>query len=87
MEIYSKNQYNHINSATTTTVFSGQGVLLGISVNNVTASYITIKDGTSNVAILAPSAPQGYYPFNVGIAGGLSVVTGGASDLTVIYRI
>ena len=89
-DIYSKNEYNHISTQTTTQVYTGACTLVGISVNTTAAGTITIVDGTSGstpvVGILASSTVGGYYPFNVSMGSGIRIITGAASDVTVIYR-
>ena len=89
-DIYSKNEYNHISTQTSTQVITGACTLVGISVNTTSAGAITIVDGMSGstpaVAILKASIVEGYYPFNVSMGMGLRIVTAGASDVTVIFR-
>lgn len=88
--------YSNITTATTTTVKSGAGVLLGVNVNTLVASAtITVYDntagsGTKIGTITLPSTITGDdpIPISLGIAftTGLTLVTSGLTDLTVSYR-
>lgn len=89
--------YRNITAATTTTVKSGTGVLRGITVNTQIASAtITIYDsltgtGTKIGTITLPSTITGEvaptYDFKDLVFGtGLTIVTSGATDITVTYR-
>lgn len=82
--------YQYISTATTTNVFVGQGKLKKIILGETAAGTITIYDevagGTTKVvAVLKASITEGEYEFNVALANGLQIVTGGASKLTVVY--
>jgi len=86
--------YANIASATTTTVKSGKGVLVGIVINKPVASTtVTIYDntagsGTKIGTITQPGTlleSQIVLPYNVTFSTGLTLVTSGADDLTVIY--
>ncbi len=78
-------QGTHIATNTTTTVFSGQGVLHTIVVNTTAAGTITVNDGATAVAILKASVAEGTYTFDVQIAANLSIITAAASDITVTW--
>lgn len=83
--------YNNISTGTTTTVKSGPGVLHAITINTTAASTITIYDntagsGTKIGTIAASPAIGSTFGFDVAFATGLTIVTGGASDITVSYR-
>jgi carbohydrate-selective porin OprB len=88
--------YKNITSATTTTVITGAGWLHGISINTLVASAtITIYDntaasGTKIGTITLPSTITGAAPFSVlydvAFTNGLTVVTSGATDITVSAR-
>jgi len=88
MRIFEK---THIDSATTTVVRSGQCVLRYITVNTTAAGAITIYDQTSAaspvVGVLAASVAPGTYRYDCVMANGITVVTAGASDITVVYEI
>jgi hypothetical protein len=84
--------YNHknISTATTTTVSTGPCVLHAITVNTTTASTITVYDntagsGTKIATIAASPAIGSVFNFDVKCLVGLTVVTAGASDLTVSF--
>jgi hypothetical protein len=81
---------SHISTATTTTVKSGAGFLHAITVNTTAAGSITIYDNTTAtgtvLAVIKASVLEGTFVYNVGFATGLTIVTAGASDITVSYR-
>lgn len=81
--------YTYINTATTTQVITGAGVLHGITVNTTAAGAISIIDGTSgstaNIGMLASSVAPATYLYNCTFANGLRIVTAAASDITVIW--
>jgi len=81
-------QYNYINSATTTQVATGPGVLHAIVVGETSASSIAVIDGTSgttaSIATLKASIAEGSYGFGANFNSGLRIVTG-ASKVTVVY--
>lgn len=84
-------QYNNISTATTTTVKSGTGVLHAITINTTAVAAITVYDNTAGsgtkIATIAVSPPIGStFRFDVAFATGLTIVTAGASDITVSYR-
>lgn len=80
----------YISTATTTVVKTGAGVLKSITVGETAAGAITVYDQTSAavpiIAVLKASVVEGTYEFNVGFATGLTIVTAGASKITVSYR-
>jgi len=90
-DIYSENKYAHIATNTTTQVVTGRCLLVGIAVNTTSAGAISVIDGiagsTVNVASLKASVLEGYYPFNCTMASGIRIITAGASDITIIYRV
>lgn len=89
-------KFSNITTATTTTVKSGAGILHGITINTPVASAtITLYDkttatGTKIATITLPSTITSESPFrlmyDVSFATGLTIVTSGATDLTVSYR-
>jgi hypothetical protein len=88
--------FSNIATATTTTSKSGAGFLHSITVNTIVASAtITVYDntagsGTKIATITLPSTITSDAPFtlryDVAFATGLTIVTSGATDLTVSYR-
>jgi len=83
-------QWVNIASATTTVVKAGRGVLRRIIVNNVVASTISVYNhptGASNpIAVIGASAPIASLPYDLEFSLGLTIVTAGASNLTVVYE-
>lgn len=81
--------YTYISTATTTQVLSGKGRLIAIIVGTTSAGAISIIDGTSgstvNVGELKASVAEGTYIFNIAVAAGIRIITGGASLITVVY--
>ena len=79
----------NITSATTTTVKSGRGILKAIIVNTTAAGTITIYDNTAasgtKIGTMKASIAENSYEFNALFQTGLTIVTGAASDITVIY--
>jgi hypothetical protein len=85
--------YSNIITATTTVVKSGKGNLHTITVNTpVSAATIKLYDNTagSGTLIATITCPSSLTPFNivydVAFATGLTIVTSGATDVTVAYR-
>lgn len=82
--------YTNIATATTTVVKSGAGILRSITVNNTAAGAITVYDNTAGsgtkIATLKASVVEGTYEYNVSFSTGLTIVTAGASDITVSYK-
>jgi len=84
--------YKHISTATTTVCKYGAGVLHKVCVNDPTNAAITIYDNNSAAApIMAIIDPDnGATPFEMGynapFSNGLTVVTAGTPDITVIYE-
>lgn len=84
-------KYTYINSATTTQVEPAQGkTLVAIVVNTTAAGTIGIIDGASgttvNVGQLKASVAEGTYWYNIAMPKGIRIVTGAASDITVITK-
>lgn len=82
--------YARISTATTTTVKSGAGFLHTITIGKTAAGDITIYDNTAGsgtvIALLKASIAEQTFTFDVAFATGLTIVTAGASDITVSYR-
>jgi len=81
--------YSHITAAATTTVKTGAGRLNRILVNTTAAGTITIYDNTAGsgtvIGVMKASIVENSYLFNIPFNIGLTIVTAGASDLTVVY--
>ena len=88
MRIFEK---THISTATTTVVKSGQCVLRYITVNTTAAGTITVYDNTSAVApvvaVIAASVLPQTFRYDAVMTTGITVVTAGASDITVVYEV
>lgn len=83
--------YRNIATATTTVVKSGAGILHAITINTTTASTITVYDNTAGsgtaIATIAASPAIGQvFLYDVSFSTGLTIVTAGASNITVSYR-
>ena len=87
-------EVENINSASTTTVKTGEGILAAVNFNKLVASSsVTIYDNTeaSGKTIGTITQPLGLLasqivmPFNVRFTNGLTVVTSAADDISVIY--
>lgn len=84
--------FNHKNvaGAATTVISTGPCVLHAITFNTTAASAVTVYDNTAasgtKIATFAASVPIGASPiFDVKCLTGLTIVTAGASDLTVSF--
>ena len=81
--------YNNITTATTTVVKSGSGHLHSIVVGETAAGSIIVYDNTAGsgtiIATLKASIVEGTYLFDCQFSTGCTVVTAGASKLTVNY--
>jgi len=82
--------YTNISTATTTLVKSGTGILHTITVNTTAAATITIYDsltasGNKIATIAASPAIGSDFQYDVAFNTGLTVVTAGASDITVAW--
>ena len=82
-------QYTYLTGATTKQVFTGLGILAGISVNSTTATAFGIYDGIAStsqpVGILKASIVENTYIFNATISSGLYVTFGTSGNYTVIW--
>lgn len=81
--------YKAINSAATTIVKSGAGILHTLVVTGGTAGTINVYDSTggatSNIANYSSTNTPNTYVFDVGFTSGCTVVTGGATSVTISY--
>lgn len=76
-------RYNHITTATTTTIKSLPGILHVIQVSTPgTTNTVTVSDGASTIATF--TAATGTYWFDVGFSS-LSVTTSATCDITVSF--
>lgn len=82
--------HTNITTATTTVVKAGSGYLKNITINNTVASTITIYDSTAGSGTLIGTLEASVTPrtlhYDLHFATGLTIVTAGASDLTVVYQ-
>lgn len=84
--------YKHISTATTTVCKYGAGTLHAIIMNNPTNNFVTIYDnivaGGAVIAIINPgsSATPFELHYDADFYTGLTIVTAGAPDMTVIYE-
>jgi hypothetical protein len=82
--------YTNITTATTTTIKTGSGVLESITVNTTAAGTITIYDSTTGsgtkIGTLKASVVEQTFNYDVSFVTGLTIVTAGASDITVSWR-
>ncbi len=76
-------QKTYISTNTTTTVFTGKGTLHSIVVNTTAAGSITLNDNGTAFAVLKASVAEGTYLYDCAVSKTLTVVTAGASDITV----
>ena len=83
-------QYKNITSATTTTVVAGPCELMGITVNKgVASATVTVYDNASagsgtTIATIAADNPGNFF-YGTRCKNGLTIVTSGATDITVNY--
>lgn len=80
----------YISTATTTTVKTGAGFLHSITLGETAAGAITIYDNTAGsgtvINVLKASIAEQTFEFNVAFGTGLTIVTAGASKLSVSWR-
>lgn len=88
MQLRDNYKYTYITTATTTQVLTGQGTLVRIIVNTTAAGTIGIIDGiagtTVNVGQMKASIPENSYEYGIQVVSGVRIVTGAASDITVV---
>jgi hypothetical protein len=79
----------YIATATTTVVKSGAGTLGKITIGETAAGAITIYDNTAAsgtiIQVLKASIAEQTFIFDAGFATGLTIVTAGASKLSVSW--
>ena len=74
-----------ITTATTTAVKAGTGVVHRIVIGTTAAGTITLNDNVGAKLVLGASFPIGSHELNIECAGKIEVVTGAASDITVVW--
>jgi hypothetical protein len=84
------NAFKNINSATTTTVKVGAGILHSITINTPVAGAITLFDNTAASGtviglITTTAASQGTMLYDVEFRTGLTILTATANDITVCF--
>ena len=86
--------FRNITTATTTTVKSGAGILIGISCNTNAANgnTVTVYDNTAGsgttickITTSGGTSPGNGFNYNLAFSTGLTAVTTGTSDWTFIY--
>jgi hypothetical protein len=84
------NLYSNVSTATTTTCKSGSGVLERIIVNTgASTTTVTVYDNTAGSGTkiaTASTTAQGTLIYGCHFGTGLTVVTSGTADITVVYR-
>ena len=80
----------YISTATTTTVKSGRGNVARIVITETAAGTITVYDNTAAsgtiLAVFKASIVEGSYELGCRFQTGLTVVTAGASKVSVIWE-
>ena len=78
---------NYVSSATTTTIGTQpNGVFHSIVIGETSAGSITISDAVGTIAVLKASIAEGEYTFDCAYVGALTVITAGASKITVLWK-
>lgn len=82
--------YSYIDSATTTQIATGAGILHAIVIGETAAGAISIIDNTTgstvNLGTLKASIAENTYLFDAEFSTGLRIITAAASKITVIYK-
>lgn len=74
-----------ITTATTTAVKAGSGTVHRIVIGTTAAGTITFNDSVGAKLVLGASFPIGSYELNLAMAGKIEVVTGAATDCTIVW--
>lgn len=86
----SSNTYANLTSAATTTIKSGSGILEKIVINTgASSTTVTVYDNTAGSGTkiaTAATTTQGTLSYGCRFGTGLTVVTSGAADITIVYR-
>jgi hypothetical protein len=77
--------YRRITTATTTNVSTKSAILRRIVIGTTAAGTITVNDGLGTVLVLKASMPEGSYQVDALCVSKLDVITGAASDITIVY--
>ena len=79
----------YIATATTTTVATGRGMLHAINITETAAGAITVYDNTAAsgtiLAVFKASIAENSFVLDLTFSTGLTIVTAGASKLTVSW--
>jgi hypothetical protein len=87
MAAFPKYTYARYTTATGAVVKAGQGALGGLSVNKATVGTVTVKDGSTTIAVLAAATPGGMYLQGPIEFASLNVsLSTAAEDITVIFE-
>lgn len=88
-----RSYYKHISTATTTVCKVGEGFLKVVVINNPSNDIITVYDNHSAtgevIAIINPglsTVVPFFVPYELHFTKGLTIVTAGAPDLTIIFE-
>lgn len=88
MQLRDNYKYTHISTQTTTVVSTVPCVLIRIIVGSTAAGTVTVVDNNTGstpvVGVLKTSIVEGTYEFGIQLVTGLSIITGAASDLTIV---
>jgi hypothetical protein len=79
------NRATRITTATTTAVKAGTGIVHRIVIGTTAAGTITLNDNIGAKLVLGASFPIGSYELNIECSGKIEVVTGAASDISVVW--
>lgn len=80
------NRATRITTGTTTAVKAGTGVVHRIVIGTTAAGTITLNDSVGTKLVLGASYPVGSYELNIECGGKIEIVTGAASDITVVWN-
>ena len=80
----------NITTTTAQQVFTGQGTLQAVIINNTSEGIVTLVDGTSistdvGIGIIAASTLAGDIQYGVSIARGLRVTQAATGNITIVY--
>jgi hypothetical protein len=74
-----------ITTAVTTHVKVGTGVVHRIVIAGGTLGTITLNDKLGTLLVFDATAPRGSYELNITCAGLIDIVTGAATDVTIVW--
>lgn len=88
MQLRDNYKYTHITTNATTVVENAPCVLIAVVVNTAAAGSVTIVDSATTttpvVGILKASVAEGTYEYLIRCFNGLTIITAGATDLTIV---